>query len=56
MFLIHDYIRRLCNCGMRVDDAYVVCNDFCRELDFDGLVDYVDQYEKNHGVVLGYVD
>lgn len=51
-----DYVNRLCCCGMRVDDAYTVCHDFYRELDFDGLEDYVSRYEVIHNIVNAYVD
>ena len=40
----YEYIAELCGLGMRVDDAYVVVNDFFRELDIDGLKDYIRQY------------
>ena len=51
-----EYIMRLCKCGMRVDDAYTVVNDFCRELDFDGLKEYVSEYETITKIVNAYVD
>ena len=51
-----EYIMRLCRCGMRIDDAYTVCNDFYRELDFDGLAEYVSQYEVIHEMLNAYVD
>jgi hypothetical protein len=41
---------------MRVDDAYTVCSDFYRDLDFDGLAAYVKQYETIHQIVSAYVD
>lgn len=53
---MHEYINRLMACGMRVDDAYTVCNDFFRELDFDGLEEYVSQYEVIHKMLNAYVD
>lgn len=53
--LMNEYIDRLCRCGMRVDDAYTVCNDFYRELDFDGLKEYVKQKETIHQIVNDYV-
>lgn len=56
MFLMYEYVRRLCNCGMRVDDAYTVCNDFYRELDFDGLKEYVKQKELVAEMVNSFVD
>jgi len=56
MILMHEYIRRLTNCGMRVDDAYTVVNDFYRELDFEGLEDYVSGYEVMTSIVSAYVD
>ena len=51
-----EYIMRLCRCGMRVDDAYTVVNDFCRELDFDGLKEYVKQKELVAEMVNSFVD
>ena len=51
-----EYVMRLCRCGMRVDDAYTVVNDFYRELDFDGLKDYVSEYETITKIVNAYVD
>ena len=42
---MQDYIDRLIAAGMRPDDATVLVMDFCRELDFDGLEDYVANYE-----------
>lgn len=56
MMLMQDYIMRLCKCGMRIDDAYTVVNDFFRELDFDGLTDYVKQYETITEILNAYVD
>lgn len=53
---MHEYIMRLCRCGMRIDDAYTVCNDFFRALDFDGLEEYVNQYETVKKIVNVYVD
>lgn len=53
---MHEYIRRLCACGMRVDDAYTVVDDFYRELDFEGLEDYVRSYETVHAILNAYVD
>lgn len=53
---MNEYINRLMACGMRVDDAYTVCNDFYRELDFDGLAEYVTQYETIHAMLDAYVD
>ena len=53
---MQEYIERLCACGMRVDDAFIVCNDFGRELDYDGLVAYVEQYETIHEMLNAYVD
>lgn len=40
-----DYVAKLVSCGMRIDDAMVLVKDFERELDFDGLADYVNEYE-----------
>lgn len=54
--LMYEYINRLCKCGMRIDDAYAVCNDFFRELDFEGLKEYVKQKEIIAEVVNTCVD
>lgn len=51
-----DYINELCACGMRVDDAYTVVNDFFRELDIDGLEDYILQYKAVRETLAAYVD
>ena len=40
------YIERLCAAGMRLDDATILVQDFERDLDFDGLEDYVKEYER----------
>ena len=53
---MYEYINRLCRCGMRVDDAYTVVNDFFRELDFDGLREYVRNYETVTKIVRENVD
>lgn len=53
---MHEYIRRLCNCGMRVDHAYKVVNDFYRELDFAGLEEYVKDYETMTEIINTMVD
>lgn len=56
MMLMQDYIMRLCKCGMRIDDAYTVVNDFFRELDFDGLAEYISQQETIRSIIDQYVD
>lgn len=43
-----NYIARLTACGMRIDNAVVLINDFLRELDFDGLADYCKELERTH--------
>lgn len=42
---MQDYIDRLIRAGMRPDDAAVLVMDFMRELDFDGLHEYVAEFE-----------
>lgn len=56
MILMHEYIRRLTDCGMRVDHAYTVVNDFYRELDFKGLEEYVEDYETMTCIINAMVD
>lgn len=53
---MYEYIRWLCACGMRIDDAYTVVNDFYRELDFDGLLDFIKGYEIAQKIVRENVD
>lgn len=53
---MQEYIDRLCLCGIRKDDAWVLVNDFLRELDWNGLADYVNELEKVHRELTGYVD
>lgn len=36
-----DYIERLMLCGWRYDQAYYIVNDFLRNLDFDGLNEFI---------------
>lgn len=36
-----EYIRRLMNCGWRMDNAWMLVNDLLRELDFDGLEEFI---------------
>ena len=43
-----NYIDRLIAAGIRPDDAFVIVNDFWRELDFDGLEDYVQIMEAKY--------
>lgn len=40
-----DYIDRLTSCGVRIDHALVIVNDFLRELDFEGLENYCTELE-----------
>ena len=42
---MQDYLFRLTSCGVRLDDATVIINDFLRDLDFDGLNDYIRELE-----------
>lgn len=42
---MQDYIDRLLACGVRLDNAMVIVNDFMRELDFDGLADFCARLE-----------
>ena len=53
---MYEYIHRLCACGMRVDRAYSVVNSFYRDLDFDGLRDFVRTYENNAKIIKDNVD
>ena len=43
-----NYIDRLTACGMRIDNALVLINDFLRDLDFDGLADCCRELERRH--------
>lgn len=47
---MQDYIDRLTNCGVRLDDAMVIVSDFARDLDFNGLAEYVAELERLHGL------
>lgn len=40
-----EYIRRLMNCGWCMDNAWMLVNDLLRELDFDGLEDFIRREE-----------
>ena len=53
---MHEYIRRLCAAGMRVDHAYEIVDNFYRELDFEGLRDFVAGYETAARIVRENVD
>ena len=41
-----DYIERLFLCGISIDDAWSIVNDFCSDLDFEGLDDFVRERER----------
>lgn len=49
MVAVEEYIERLENCGLRLDDASVLVNDFLRDWDWDGLAEYVNDLEALHG-------
>ena len=51
---MQEYIDRLTQAGMRPDDATVLVMDFMRELDFDGLEEYVAEYEALTKIVAIY--
>lgn len=53
---MHEYIRRLTDCGMRVDRAYTVVNAFFENLDFSGLDAFVKDFETAHYIIENYVD
>ena len=53
---MHEFVRRLTACGMRVDVAYALCNDYLDRLDFSGLDDFVRGYEIAHQIVNECVD
>lgn len=53
---LYEYIRRLCHCGMRVDEAYEVCSEYWNRLDFVGLRDFVRGFEIAHEIVAECVD
>lgn len=42
---MYDFIERLIRAGMNPDNATVVVIGFMRELDFDGLKEYVAEFE-----------
>ena len=42
---MQNYLDRMTSCGVRLDDALVILNDFMRELDFDGLENYCRELE-----------
>ena len=41
MDFVKDCLRRLVNIGVEPYEAYVICRDFMRESDKDGLMSYV---------------
>lgn len=43
-----DYIDRLTYAGMRIDNAWMIVDDFLRDLDFGGLEDYCKALEARH--------
>lgn len=47
-----EYIARLRAVGMRLDDATMLINDFMREQDWDGLVEFVIRIERLHGLAV----
>lgn len=42
---MEEYIRRLVHCGWRTDNAWMLVNDLLRELDFNGLEEFVQREE-----------
>lgn len=42
----NEYVARLKNLGMQIDDAIFIVNDFLRELDFTGLNAYVGEFKQ----------
>lgn len=53
---MHEYIRRLTDCGMRVDRAYAVVSDYYERLDFVGLEDFIAGFEIAHKIINECVD
>lgn len=53
---MHEYIRRLTDCGMRVDRAYTVVNGYYERLDFEGLEDFVKGFEIANKIINEFVD
>lgn len=51
-----EYIGELCSLGMRIDDAYVIVNDFFRESNVSGLEDYIREYRDIQIILLECVD
>lgn len=48
---MQNYIDRLTDCGVRLDDAMVIVNDFLRDgQDWDGLAAYCAELERLHGL------
>lgn len=45
---MNEYIERLVVSGMDPNDATIIVNDFMRDSDFDGLKQYVMEYESIH--------
>lgn len=46
---MEQYIQRLLRCGWRIDNAWMIVNDLMRELDFDGLEEFVRREESSCG-------
>ena len=42
---MQNYLDRLTACGVRIDHAVVIVNDFLRDLDWNGLNDYIRELE-----------
>ena len=49
-----EYVKRLCDCGMPIEEAYLVCDKY--EDDNDGLDRYVTLFETVHEIVCSCVD
>ena len=47
---MQNYLDRLTDCGVRIDHATIIINDFLRELDFAGLDAYCTELERLHGM------
>ena len=46
----NEFVERLTACGLDEHDAGVLVTDFCRDLDFAGLADYVAKLELLHAI------
>lgn len=46
----NEFVERLKSCGLDEQDAGVLVADFCRDLDFAGLADYVAKLELLHAI------